>query len=147
MASASVSNPVRLFFEAFERNSNLLSFENIGAQYNDVFLFANPQGVRVVNREDFLKALPQRRAFFEGIGLKQTVVTSLEERRLDDHYILVEAHISMHFEKDPANPLDNEDSSTFILFQQDQSLMIACQIEHHEVVSRMQALGLLPTNS
>lgn len=141
-----VSDSIKHFFEEFERNTNTLALERIGAQYGEVFMFANPQGVRVIKREDLLKALPGRREYFEKIGLKNTTYTSLEEKRLDDHYIMVEAYLTMHFEKDPGNPVENHDSSTFILHQQNQTLTIACHIEHDEVAHRMQALGLLPAN-
>lgn len=53
-----VSDKVRKFFEDYEKGGQTLDLELPARQYGDSFMFAGPQGVQAVKKEDFLKVLP-----------------------------------------------------------------------------------------
>jgi hypothetical protein len=107
-------------------------------------MFASPQGIQAVKRDDFLKVLPKRQEFFKTVGLTSSKIQSLEETRLDDNYFMVKAYWSMRFEKDPAQPIVAEISTTYILYRQGHSLRIVFQLDHQDLMRRVQDLGLLP---
>ena len=55
-----VSAEVRAFFDRFERASDSLDVETIATLFAEVFMSADPNGVRAVPRDAFVAALPQR---------------------------------------------------------------------------------------
>lgn len=138
-----VSNIVRKFFADYERGSNAPEPELVAAQYSDAFLFAGPQGGQAIKKDDFLKALPKRAAFFKTVGLTASKIQSLEETRLDDNYLLVKVSWEMRFEKDRQPPIVAEISATYILYQREDLLRIVFQLDHQDLVKRVQDLGLL----
>ncbi len=139
-----VSDIVGKFFEDYERGVNAHDNELLASRYGESFLFAGPQGAQSVKKDDFLKMLPKRQEFFKAVGLTSSKIQSLEETRLDDNYVLIKAYWNMRFEKEPGRPLENETSATYILHRQEDSLRIVCQIDHQDLMKRVQDLGLLP---
>ena len=139
-----VSDIVRKFFEDYERSSNAPDPELIASQYSDSFMFAGLQGVQAIKKDDFLKALPKRAVFFKTVGLTASKIQSLEETRLDDNYVLVKVSWSMRFEKDREQSTIAEISATYILYQQKDVLWIVFQLDHQDLMKRVQDLGLLP---
>lgn len=138
-----VSDNVRIFFEGFEKASNILDLELLGLQYSDSFMFASPQGAQPVKKDDFLKVLPKRKGFFKTIGLISSKITALEETQLDENYIMVKAHWNMYFEKNSGESITDEISTTYVLFQQEKILKIVFQLDHQDLTKRVQELGLL----
>lgn len=136
---------IKTFFEQYENNSNALDLNRIGSQYADTFMFADPSGTRIIEKEKFLAALPKRQEFFQAAGHKSTRVLSLDETALDDHYVMVRARFVMRFEKASAPPLDAQLDSTFIFYIHDDSPKIVFHIEHEELQQALQARGLVPT--
>jgi hypothetical protein len=139
-----VSENIKKFFEDFERSSNNLDIELIASQYNDSFMFANSQGAQSVKKEDFLKVIPKRHGFFKTIGLTSSKIRLLEETRLDDNYIMVKAYWNMKYEKASEQPIVDEISATYVLFQQENILQIMFQLDHQDLTKRVEQLGLLP---
>ncbi|MCG3208873.1 MAG: hypothetical protein FOGNACKC_02486 [Anaerolineae bacterium] len=138
------SDIVRKFFEDYERGSNAADPTLVTAQYSDSFMFAGPQGAQAVSKADFLKALPKREGFFKAVGLTASKIQTLQETRLDEHYILVKVTWQIRFEKEPERPLVEEIAATYLLYQQDNLLRIVLQLDHQDLMQRVQALGLLP---
>jgi hypothetical protein len=136
-----VSNMVKAFFEDYEKGSNTPSPELIASQYSDSFMFASPQGAQAVRKEDFLKALPKRDAFFKAVGLTSSKIQSLEETRLDDSYVLVKAYWEMQFEKGPERPVVAEIAATYLLYQQGPVLRIVLQLDHQDLMKKVQEFG------
>ena len=139
-----VSDIVRKFFDDYERGSNESDSEVVASQYSDSFMFANLQGVQAVKKDDFLKVLPKREGFFKTVGLTSLKIQSLEETRLDGNYVLVKVYWNMHFEKDLEPPIVDEISATYVLYQQEDVLRIVFQLDHQDLMKRVQDLGLLP---
>jgi ketosteroid isomerase-like protein len=142
-----VSHSVTKFFEDYERNRETSDPEAIGQQYAETFMFAGPQGVQIVKKDDFLKALPQRQGFFKAVGLTLSKIKTLEETRLDEHYLLVRADWVMQFDKNAGQLITEEISATYVLSQQEDRLKIVLQLDHQDLVKRVQTLGLLPPKS
>ena len=144
---AEASGPVRAFFEAYASATDSTDPAFFTTAYGDTFMFAGPATVQAVKRDDFLKVVPKRRAFFAALGLTASDVRGLEETRLDERHLLVKAHWTFRFEKDPARPIIEEGAATYILRRQDDRLQIVFQLDHQDLTKRVQELGLLPHQS
>jgi hypothetical protein len=137
------SLPVQEFFKQIERSSDTLDLELIASLYADSFMFADPNGARVIEKQKFLAALPKRQEFFKALGHQSTKVLSLDETGLDDHYVMVHAYFVMRFEKASVPPIDAQVDSTYILHLKDDSPKIVFHLESEEVQQALQARGVL----
>ena len=142
-----VSDIVKKFFEEFERGSNTFERNLLTLQFSDPFMAVDPDGgIQVVKKDDFLAGISQRQAFFQSMGFQFVKVSSLDETRLDDHYVMVKAHVQMRFEKNQGQPIDLIDYSTYILFVKDDSPKIVFYTTHENLMKIMQERGLLPAH-
>ena len=136
-------NRIKKFFEGVEQASNTLDLDLIDEQYADQFIFADPNGTRVVEKQKFLAALPKRQEFFKSLGHQSTKVLSLEETLIDDQYTMVRAYFLMQFQKTPDQIVGANVDSTYILFMKGDRPKIVMHIEHEDLREAMQARGLL----
>ena len=136
-------NRIKEFFESVEKASNTLDLNLIDAQFADQFIFADPNGTRVVEKQKFLPFLPKRREFFKSIGHQFTKVTSLEETSIDDQYTMVKAHFLMQFQKSTGEVKEINLDSTYILFMKGETPKIVMHIEPEDVQQAMKDRGLL----
>jgi Domain of unknown function (DUF4440) len=136
------SDMVREFFEEYERGIKASDPGLIGSKYSDYFIFAGPRGPQVIKKDDLLEVLPRRQEFFKTVGLTSSKVRSLEETRLDDNHVMVKAYWSMKFEKVPGPAIVDETSATYILYRQGDLLRIVFQLDHQDLMKRVQDLGL-----
>jgi len=136
-------NKIKAFFEQVEQASNTLDLDLIDAQFADQFIFADPNGTRVVEKQKFLAFLPQRREFFKSLGHQSTKVLSLDETQLDDQYTMVKAHFLMQFKKASGQIVDAKVDSTYFLFMKGDSPKIVMHMEHEDLKEAMQARDLL----
>jgi hypothetical protein len=134
---------IKLFFEGVEKASNTLDLELIDAQFADQFIFADPNGTRVVEKQKFLPFLPKRQEFFKSIGHQSTRILSLDETRLDDQYTMVKAHFLMQFRKSSGQIVEAKVDSTYFLFMKGNSPKIVMHMEHEDLNDAMQKRGLL----
>ena len=141
-----VSDVVKTFFEDFERGSNTFESDLLAFQLSDPFMAADPDGgIQVVKKDDFLAGIAKRQAFFQSIGFQFVKIVSLDETRLDDHYVMAKVLWHMRFEKNPGQPVDVTEYSTYILFIKDDSPKIVFFLTHENLLKIMQERGLLPT--
>ena len=140
-----VSDIVGELFRDYERGIAASDADMISSLYGDSFVFAGPQGAQVVRREDLLRALPRRQEFFKAAGLASSRLRSLEETRLDDHFVMVKAYWNMQFEKGPGQSLVVETSATYILHRRGDRPRIVIQLDHQDLMKRVQELGLAPS--
>ena len=136
-------NRIKMFFEGVEQASNTLDLDLIDSQFADQFIFADPNGTRVVEKQKFLAFLPQRRDFFKSLGHQSTKVLSLDETKLDDQYTMVKAHFLMKFKKPSGEIAEAKVDSTYFLFMKGDSPKIVMHMEHEDLREAMQARGLL----
>ena len=107
-------------------------------------MFAGPNGTRVTEKPAILAAFPKGQEFLKSYGHKSTKVLSLDETRLDEHYVLVRAQFAWRFEKAPTQPIDVKVDSTFILYMNHGVLKIVFQHEHEEFQQALRTSGVLP---
>jgi ketosteroid isomerase-like protein len=133
---------VREFFDGYEKANAEFDIRNIAALYADVFMFAGPQGVQCVKKEDFVRVLPKRKEFFRSAGLVSSQIESLEASNLDSKYVLAKAVWKMRFESSTGLPIDSENSATYILAETGDSFQIVVQLDHQDLMKKVQDLGL-----
>jgi len=138
------SQVVTEFFEQYELSRNTLDLGLIASQYPDSFMWADPNGARVVERQVVLASLPRGQEFLKALGHKFTKVLSINETGLDDHYVLVRVQFLWRFEKAPAQPIDVKLDSTFILYINNGSPKIVFQHECEDFQQALRARGVLP---
>ncbi len=136
-------NRIKVFFEGVEKASNTLDLELIDSQFADQFIFADPNGTRIVDKQKFLPFLPKRQEFFKSIGHQSTKVLSLEETPIDDQYKMVKAHFLMQFQKTTGEVKEISLDSTYILFMKGNTPKIVMHIEPEDVQQAMKDRGLL----
>lgn len=141
---AQASKAVSEFFEAYARATASLDPAFLEAAYAESFMFAGPARAQAVKREDFLKIVPKRKAFFVAAGLVASEVGTLEELILDEQHVLVKAHWTFRFEKDGVRPIAEPGAATYVLRRQDGRLSIVFQLDHQDLTMRARELGLLP---
>ena len=109
---AEASKAIREFFDAYAKATESLDLTFLGTAYGETFMFAGPGGVQAVKREDFLKVVPKRGAFFRAAGLVASDIRRLEEMRLDERHTLVQTRWDLRFEKEPGRPIIDEIGAT-----------------------------------
>jgi hypothetical protein len=137
------TDKLNLFFEGIEKAGNSLDLELINSQYADQFIFADPYGTRVIEKQKFLTALPKRLEFFRSLGHQSTKILALDETRLDDQYTMVKAHFLMQFRKSSGEIIEAKVDSTYFLFMKGDSPKIIMHMEHEDLKEAMQKRGLL----
>ena len=133
---------VREFFDGYEKANAEFDIRNIAALYADVFMFGGPQGVQCVKKEDFVRVLPKRKEFFRSVGLVSSKIESLEASNLDSKYVLVKAVWKLRFESSTGLPVDSENSTTYILAGTGDSFEVVVQLDHQDLMKKVQDLGL-----
>jgi len=141
---ADAGDVVGEFFAVYARATASVDAGVLGSAYAEQFMFASPSGVQAVRREDFLKVVPKRKAFFTALGLKSSEIRRLEETVLDEQYLQVKVYWAFVFEKDPGRSIVDEGAATYILRREGEGLQIVFQIDHQDLTKRAQELGLLP---
>jgi hypothetical protein len=133
---------VKEFFDTYERANAEFEVQRIAALYADVFMFGDPQGVRSIKKEDFVRVLPRRKEFFKSVGLVSSKIESLEASKLDSKYVLVKAVWQMRFERGTREPVDSQTFTTYILSATGDTFQIVFQVDHQDLMKKVQDLGL-----
>ncbi len=137
------SESVKKFFSELEKNGNALNLEGLNAQYGEVFGFADAEGFKMVLKENLLKALPQRKSFVDLIGLKSSTFLSIEEEELDENYLLARVVVNMHFEKAGRDPIDDRDSTVYILRRSGSGFKIIFHLESRGLMQKLKEHQLI----
>jgi hypothetical protein len=133
---------VRTFFDQFESSIAGSDPAAMAAQYGESFMFAGPQGVQAVRRDDLVKVLPKRQSYFKSLGLRSSRVVGLEEASVDERSVLVKAQWRMQFGSEAAAVSELDVFSTYLLHEQPDGLRIVFQLDHDDLSKRVQQLGL-----
>jgi uncharacterized protein DUF4440 len=141
------SNAIREFFRQYERSRNTFDRDLIASQYAESFMYAGPDGVRVVVKADVLAGWAKGRESLKTLGHASTTMTSLDESMLDEHYALVRATFVWHFAQPSAQAIDVDVHATFILYTKDGTLTIVFQHEHEDFQEALRARGVLPAQA
>jgi hypothetical protein len=130
------------FFESYQTANVEFDVQKLAACYADVFMFGGPAGVQSVKREDFIRVLPRRKEFFKSVGLVSSKIKSLESSPLESKYAMAKAIWEMRFERSTGEPISSQNSTTYILSEVDNRFEIVFQIDHQDLMKRVQELGL-----
>lgn len=133
---------IQKFFERWEQIINAADDDRVASCYADPFMFADPTGARVIEKEKFVAALPRRREFFKQLGHESTKIAALRETPLDQRYTEVRVRFLMAFRKPGTERVELEVESTFILFVSDRMPQIVFHLEHESLQQAMQARGV-----
>lgn len=120
---------VKEFFDGYEMANAALDVERIAKLYADVFMFGDPRGTQSIKKEDFVRVLPRRKEFFKSVGLVSSRLDSLEVSQLDSKYVLAKAVWKMRFESRTREPVDSQNSATYVLSAGGDSLHIVFQVD------------------
>ena len=127
-------NPlVTNFFEIYEKSISEAAVSTVETLYSDVFMFGGPRGVQSVKKEDFLKLLPGRKAYFKSIGLEQSTVASIDEISLDAKYILARVVWKMTLNDSAKASRQFETKATYILEVKNETPVIIMQLDHQDL--------------
>jgi hypothetical protein len=107
-------------------------------------MFAGPTGAQVVEKSAVLAAFPKGQEFLRTLGHESTRVVSLEEMRLDEHYVLARVQFEWRFARASAPPIEVPVDSTFILFVDQGALRIVFQQEREDFQQALRARGVIP---
>ena len=133
------------FFDQYARSRSTLDIDLIASQYPDSFMVAGPNGARVAEKATVLAAFPKGQEFLKALGHQSTKVVSLDETRLDQHYVMARVQFVWRFAKASAQPIDVEVDTTFILYMKDGAPpLIVFQQEREEFQEALRARGVLP---
>lgn len=133
---------VQQFFARYERANADFDVQTIAELYAEDFMFADPEGVRPVHKSDFVKLLPRRKEFFRSLGLVSSVVASVALSELDAKYASVKVVWKMRFLTKAGKEIQSENSSTYILSIAGDSFEIVFQLDHQNLNTKAQELGL-----
>jgi hypothetical protein len=141
---STASPAVQEFFSQYAHSRSSQDIGVIASQYPDSFMFAGPKGARVAEKAAIMAAFPKGRDFLKSLGHHSTEVLSLDEMRMDEHYLLVRAVFAWRFQQVPAAPIDVNVPSTFIVHLDQAGPRIVFQHEHQDFQQVLRAGGVLP---
>jgi hypothetical protein len=121
------------FFEIYEKSISEAAVSTVETLYSDVFMFGGPRGVQSVKKEDFLKLLPGRKAYFKSIGLEPSTVASIDEISLDAKYILARVVWKMTLSNSAKASRQFETKATYILEVKNETPVIIMQLDHQDL--------------
>ena len=141
---STVTPAIKDFFDQYARGRSVQDIDLIGAQYLDAFMTAGPNGARVAQKAAVLAGFPKGQEFLRTLGHESTEVLSLNETRIDEHYLLVRALFLWRFRHASQPPREAKVDATFILYVDNDAPRIVFQHEHEEFQQVLRASGVLP---
>jgi hypothetical protein len=141
-------NPkVTKFFEIYEESISEAAVSTVGTLYSDVFMFGGPGGSQSVKKEDFLKLLPGRKAYFKSLGLEKSTVASIDEISLDAKYILAKVVWKMSLKNSTEASRQFETHTTYILEIKNETPAIIMQLDHQDLGERVNEMRVADFHS
>jgi len=129
------------FFRLYEQANSDFDIQLISRLYADTFMFANPQGVQAVKKEDFVKLLPRRKDFMKTAGLLSSRVDSVEASALDSKYMSVKTVWNMQFRTNQGAEVVRKTAATYVLSATGDSFEIVCQLDHQDLMKIVEDLN------
>ncbi|MDQ2833162.1 MAG: hypothetical protein M3Y50_05320 [Acidobacteriota bacterium] len=139
-----IKNGIKRFFRTYEKNANINDVEAVATQFAEVFMLADPGGLRAIPAKELLAGIPQRKKMFESIGCQATTLVAMEQTKLSDQYYLVKTEWSMQIECGTDRFRKIPLHSTFIVFGSGEDLKIAFYLPHEDLMSVLRKHGVSP---
>ncbi len=124
------------FFETYEeanRNSDLAAIADL---YAETFLFARPDAVRSVRKEDFVTMIPRMKDHFASLGLTNTRLSSVDATHLDSRHTIAKVGWAMTVQTSAGISKTFDAYATYVLRRGDQGrLSIIFQLDHRDLAA------------
>lgn len=131
---------VHEFFLRYEQSTASSDVSKIAELYADTFMFGGASGVQAVKKEDFLKVIPKRKAYFEAMGLSDTRLESVEATPIDSIYLLAKVAWKIQFQTS-SGTRDLDIFATYVLRRSSEDLLsIVFQIDHQDLANVIKEL-------
>jgi len=130
------------FFKEYERYANLGEAEGTASLFAEVFLAADPAGVRAVSAAQLGVGVSQRKKLFDSLGSRSTELISLEQRTLDERYVLVTTKWKVGFDREEMKELML--ASSFVVYRSEAGPRIVFYLAHESLMDVLKERGLLP---
>lgn len=134
------------FFDQYARSRTGQDIDQIASQYPESFMVAGPSGAQVVQKSAVVAGFPKGREFLQSLGHESTEVLSLNETRMDEHYVLVRAVFIWRFRRAATPPKEAKVESTFILYVDKGAATIVFQHEPESFQQVLRASGVLSSH-
>ena len=142
-----ITPAIKEFFDRYASSRSNQDIDLIASQYPDSFMVAGPNGVHVAQKSTVLAACPQGQEFLKSLGHESTEVLSLNETRMDEHYLLVRALFVWRFRRESLPSREATVDSTFIVYIDKGAPKIVFQLEHEDFRQALRASGVLPVQA
>jgi ketosteroid isomerase-like protein len=130
---------VEEFFSQYEKANLSSDIPHIGSLYAETFLFGGPNGTQAVKRDDFIKVIPQMKAYLLSLGLIETRLKTLDAESLDSQYVLAKVEWRMSV-RTTAGIQHLCARATYILIRGRDALSIVLQIDHQDLMRAIKDL-------
>ena len=128
---------VKEFFARYEGANSSSDAGTIGALYADIFMFGGANGVQVIRREDFLKVVPKRKAYFSSLGLSETKLHSVEAEPMSSKYVQAKVTWRMTL-RDESGRRNVDALATYVLMRGNgEELSIVFQVDHQDLAAEI----------
>jgi hypothetical protein len=134
---------VERFFRAFERASDAGDIPALLPQFAETFMVIGPEGALCVRAEDFAKALPKRKQFFDELGCESTSLVELNPIRLNSRYVLAKTRWRMRFVQG-GTAKDVSADSLFVVDTADEAMRIVFYLPSRDHTTMLREQGILP---
>jgi hypothetical protein len=131
------------FLHQFARARTTGDVDLIGSQYADSFMFADPNGPRVVEKAALLPLLAQGLPFLKTRGYTSTELRSFDYITLDDHYVMVRARLAWCFGGVTPH-MEFDVDWAFIVYGGSDAVTIVFQHEPEDFRAILRSRGILP---
>lgn len=145
LLSGNLSDRVQRFFERYEEGANTFAEAVILEGLAHSFMGADPNGAQVFEvNDEFRKAIPRRRQFFQSIGFLSAHILGVEQSQISADYILAKVRWEMIFEKD-GRAHDVRFVITYVLHDAGGAdLKVVFYVSHDDEQKAMREAGLIP---
>ncbi len=133
---------VQEFFERFQTAGDALDKPELETQFHDFFIYAQPSGVSLIQRIDFLKALDARKQYFLSLGLTKIEMLKVEPTELNEQYILAKVWFQFHFQKQDGNKISIPLTSSYVLARTQNSYQIIFYLNDYDLGEVVKNNGL-----
>ena len=124
------------FFETYEKANRTSDLAAIADLYAETFLFAGPDAVRSVRKEDLLMMIPQMKDRFASLGLTNTRLSSVDATHLDSRYTIAKVEWAMTVQTSAGTSKTFDAYATYVLRRGDQGrLSIVFQLDHQDLAA------------
>lgn len=135
---------VKEFFGRYERANSSSDAAAIGELYAEIFMFGGANGVQVIHREDFLKVVPKRKAYFSSLGLSETALNSVEAEAMSSKYAWAKVTWRMTL-RDKSGERNLDALATYVLMRSNgEELSIVFQVDHQDLATVIQEMQNRP---